>query len=99
MSKVIADIRAELAAKPLPGGLFHRARRTVPGAGAGGQTDHLAGAGVADDDLHGALQPLPLDGADPDHHGQHSAGADRQRDRLWISGQPLSVAALVGFIT
>ena len=71
----------------------------VPGAGGGGTADRRPVARVAGADLPGALQPLPVGGAGADHHGQHPAGAGRRVLALWLSGQPLSVAALVGFIT
>ena len=43
--------------------------------------DRAAVAGVARRHLHRALQPLPIGGAVAHHHGQHPAGADRQRHR------------------
>jgi HME family heavy-metal exporter len=58
-------------------------------------------AGVAGPGLPGAVFGRYRSARAGGHgHGQHPAGAGRQRSlALWLSGQPLSVAALVGFIT
>ena len=53
--------------------------RPVPGAGAGHAADRRPVAGVAGDDVPGAVLALPVGGAGRHHHGQHPAGADRQR--------------------
>ena len=76
---IIGDIRALLSRSQAAGRLLHHARGHVPGAGGGLAADRPALAGVARRHLHRALQPLSIGGAVADHHGQHSAGADRQR--------------------
>jgi HME family heavy-metal exporter len=78
---------------------IYRARRAVPGAGGGGAADQPAGDDLADDDLHGPLQPLPFGALTLIIMGNIPLALVGSVIALWISGQPLSVAALVGFIT
>ncbi len=78
-AQIVADIRDVLAADAVAAGLQRDARRHLSGLRGGGGPHRHSLARVAASDLPGAAQPLSLGGAGPDHHGQHSAGADRQR--------------------
>ena len=63
MAAIIADIRRVVAETQLAAGLYHPARRHVPGAGRGRAAHRRALAALARADLHRALQPLPFDRA------------------------------------
>jgi hypothetical protein len=65
----------------LAGRLLHGARRAVPGAGAGIATDRLARRRIADHDLLVLYSRYRSTALTADHHGQHPAGAGRQRHR------------------
>ena len=95
---MMATSAAELAAAPMPEGYFTRWKASSRPRSTR-LADCPAGPGVADHDLPGALQPLPLHRADPHHHGQYSAGPGGQRACYGFRASRLSVAALVGFIT
>ena len=81
MTRLIADIRRELAAMQLPQGFFTSLEGTFQAQEEASRTIASALAALAGDDLCHSLQPLPLGGAGPHHHGQRAARADRQRRR------------------
>ena len=90
MAAIIADIRRVVAETQLAAGLHHAARRHVPGAGRSRAADRPAVAALARAGLHRALQPLQFDRAGADHHGEHPARPDRQRDRA-LDRRPAAV--------
>jgi HME family heavy-metal exporter len=99
MSRIIRDIRAELARKPLPEGYFTRLEGQFQAQEAA--TQQIAGLALVSLALifivlHKRYRSAVLAAIIMGNVPLALVGAVLA---LWLSGQPLSVAALVGFIT
>ena len=86
MAAIARDIRRILARYQVPARVHHQPGRYVPGPGRGHPAHRGAVARFAVGHLPRALQPLSFGGSRSDHHGQHSAGSDRQRGRAEYRG-------------
>ena len=98
-SDVVADVRRVISETKLSTGYFITPRRAVPRTGGSGTHHRPAGADLAQADLHRALQPLPLGHPRALVIANVPLAMIGSVIGLWLSGQPLSIATLIGFIT
>ena len=82
MADVVASIRATIAATDIPAGLLRQPGGPVRSAGGSLTHDRPTVGRIPAVDLHRAVHALSVRRACLDHHGQRSAGPDRQRRRV-----------------
>ena len=97
MAEIVRRIRAELDAASLPQGVT--ASEGIPGPGGSQPQDRYPFSHFSRADLRNSLQPLPLRRAGPIIMGGVPLALIGSVAALALTGQPLSVASMVGFIT
>ena len=83
----------------LPEGFFTALEGTFQAQEAGEPHHRHSVAVLAQPDLCHSLQPLPVRGAGADLMGSVPLALIGSVAALWLAGQPLSVASMIGFIT
>ena len=84
MARIVADIRAKLAAEPMPKGFFTSLEGTFQAQEEASRTIGLLSLVSLAPGLCAALFALSLGRVRRHHHGQRSAGPDRQRRRFGL---------------